>query len=105
MDYFNAYREPLAAVFEEAAKEAGAFPGKAGTVAKSLVDACNPLIAGRKSNYIAYLLPFWTDELAGRGEAVCRDLAVGSVCAMLQDRKSTRLNSSHIQKSRMPSSA
>ena len=29
----------------------------------------------------------------------------GSIVAIVQDRKSTRLNSSHIQKSRMPSSA
>ena len=32
-------------------------------------------------------------------------MAFGIVFAAMQDRKSTRLNSSHIQKSRMPSSA
>ena len=32
-------------------------------------------------------------------------LLTGQACAGLPDRKSTRLNSSHIQKSRMPSSA
>ena len=37
---------------------------------------------------------------------VCRALADGDVIASThRDRKSTRLNSSHIQKSRMPSSA
>ena len=29
----------------------------------------------------------------------------GEICVLIGDRKSTRLNSSHIQKSRMPSSA
>ena len=37
----------------------------------------------------------------GRGEGI----AAQAVCLIEQDRKSTRLNSSHIQKSRMPSSA
>ena len=32
-------------------------------------------------------------------------LAVGGVCTFLADRKSTRLNSSHVSESRMPSSA
>ena len=39
----------------------------------------------------------------GRGTQVVEKF--GSFTADLQDRKSTRLNSSHIQKSRMPSSA
>ena len=39
----------------------------------------------------------WTDEDAIAG--------AGKILDYLQDRKSTRLNSSHIQKSRMPSSA
>ena len=34
-----------------------------------------------------------------------RDIARSSIQITLRDRKSTRLNSSHIQKSRMPSSA
>ena len=34
-----------------------------------------------------------------------RSLIYGSIALMGTDRKSTRLNSSHIQKSRMPSSA
>ena len=42
-------------------------------------------------------------------EALCRELATpfkgDRVQVVLADRKSTRLNSSHIQKSRMPSSA
>ena len=48
---------------------------------------------------------------AGKSQAVCRcDVFVlmngeEKLCAVAQDRKSTRLNSSHIQKSRMPSSA
>ena len=37
----------------------------------------------------------------GCGKSTLLNVAVG----LLQDRKSTRLNSSHIQKSRMPSSA
>ena len=37
------------------------------------------------------------------GEEVCGQLRISP--RTLQDRKSTRLNSSHIQKSRMPSSA
>ena len=36
---------------------------------------------------------------------ILRSLLLGPVCTRQTDRKSTRLNSSHIQKSRMPSSA
>ena len=41
----------------------------------------------------------------GIGAAVATRLAEGGARVLLADRKSTRLNSSHIQKSRMPSSA
>ena len=40
-----------------------------------------------------------------RKERTHRYVVIGLAIAMLLDRKSTRLNSSHIQKSRMPSSA
>ena len=45
--------------------------------------------------------PLWEGSLA----LVAVVLVVSMVFYMLKDRKSTRLNSSHIQKSRMPSSA
>ena len=47
------------------------------------------------------------DELVRRGHSVVvlDDLSAGKEENLAQDRKSTRLNSSHIQKSRMPSSA
>ena len=38
-------------------------------------------------------------------EAVRMDRVLGRLQELFRDRKSTRLNSSHIQKSRMPSSA
>ena len=39
------------------------------------------------------------------GEVIFRTYDMGSEMYVVIDRKSTRLNSSHIQKSRMPSSA
>ena len=44
-------------------------------------------------------------ELPATGHAVVDGITIVSVNCMMADRKSTRLNSSHIQKSRMPSSA
>ena len=40
-----------------------------------------------------------------QADTYARPAALASKSLVLQDRKSTRLNSSHIQKSRMPSSA
>ena len=42
---------------------------------------------------------------AGERLGIYRNTASSVLATALQDRKSTRLNSSHIQKSRMPSSA
>ena len=47
----------------------------------------------------------WTNFLAYRVELRAKTAALASVWPERVDRKSTRLNSSHIQKSRMPSSA
>ena len=57
---------------------------------------------------VDYLLLFGAARLAGRTVARRRLLfgaAVGGIYAAVQDRKSTRLNSSHWKQSRMPSSA
>ena len=51
-----------------------------------------------KANYREILTPLLT---AGGGQGFCVNVSVDTS----SDRKSTRLNSSHIQKSRMPSSA
>ena len=51
--------------------------------------------------------PLWTASQNGSAAMVRRLLQAGANAnaALVSDRKSTRLNSSHIQKSRMPSSA
>ena len=47
------------------------------------------------------------DDFALHGLTICPDLdtVTYTLAGLAEDRKSTRLNSSHIQKSRMPSSA
>ena len=57
-------------------------------------------------------LPALISDLVGRGVAViasverlCGGREVGEVASLNRDRKSTRLNSSHLKLSRMPSSA
>ena len=49
---------------------------------------------------------FDKDELADRISSIKRIVGDGvTICYAMKDRKSTRLNSSHYQQSRMPSSA
>ena len=65
------------------------------------------LITADVARYPAELRPY-ADELRGRSMLVTRAEMVPIECVVrgyISDRKSTRLNSSHIQKSRMPSSA
>ena len=51
-------------------------------------------------------LAYWSDSPAlGTTRIVGVDLAAGTSADLLKDRKSTRLNSSHLARSRMPSSA
>ena len=60
--------------------------------------------AGLQASYLAGGLEQWRKE---GGEMVCKPAGASSrwITRERPDRKSTRLNSSHIQKSRMPSSA
>ena len=61
-------------------------------------------VTGRKDGYIegnGYLISWCIGHLVQLSEAA----AYGEQYKKWRDRKSTRLNSSHIQKSRMPSSA
>ena len=65
---------------------------------------------GAGKSTLMNLLVGYLDPDAGRirigGENVTRDnLSTRRMIGLVPDRKSTRLNSSHIQKSRMPSSA
>ena len=69
--------------------------------------ALRTLFAKPRASRTCPTLPGQSTELSTQDKALSGALMrinhVGEVCA--QDRKSTRLNSSHIQKSRMPSSA
>ena len=51
------------------------------------------------------IITLTTEHIWLVGMSMLFAVAVGLPLGMLLDRKSTRLNSSHIQKSRMPSSA
>lgn len=78
----DAARE-IAGVFAEAAAGADAYPEPLGALVRGLVMRADPTGRDRKSNYIAFLLPSWIGELTGANPALCRDLAVGNVYAML----------------------
>jgi hypothetical protein len=83
MEYIDRYRGELLEVFAEAEAEAGRFPDELGRLGRELVGACHPQKTGGKASGIAYLLPYWMDDITGLGSRVCRDLAVGSLFAML----------------------
>lgn len=83
MEYIDRYRGELLEVFAEAEAEAGRFPDELGRLGRELIGACHPLKTGGKASGIAYLLPYWMDDITGLGSRVCRDLAVGSLFAML----------------------
>ena len=61
-----------------------------------------PWLAGNKSGFITGLGWFWNSWAETRNIVV---VICGSAASWMIDRKSTRLNSSHITPSRMPSSA
>lgn len=83
MEFFDRYRAELAEAFAEAAAATEQFPEHLGKLGRTMLDACNPLVTGKPSNYITYLLPYWMDDVTGLGSRVCRDLAAGSICAMM----------------------
>ena len=76
----------------------------------SPIDPSYPKLAGQHQDYLAHALTAYQrggDGPNGRGNAIMGAQAKALSHQDVQniDRKSTRLNSSHIQKSRMPSSA
>ncbi|MDG0811463.1 hypothetical protein [Cohnella rhizosphaerae] len=73
----------IADVFAEAAAGANAYPEPMGDLLRGLVLRADPTGRDRKSNYIAFMLPAWIGERTGADPAMCRDLAVGNVYAML----------------------
>lgn len=83
MEYIDRYRGELAEAFAEAASETEWFPGELARLGKEFIAACDPRQTGGKASGIAFLLPYWMDDITGLGSRVCRDLAVGGICAML----------------------
>lgn len=83
MEYIDRYREELAGAFAEAASETERFPDGLARLGKELIGACDPRKTGGKASSIAFLLPYWMDDIVGLGGRVCRDLAVGGIFAML----------------------
>ncbi|MFC3799034.1 hypothetical protein [Cohnella sp. GCM10012308] len=73
----------IANVFAEAAAGADAYPEPLSAAIRGLVQRADPTGRDRKSNYIAFLLPSWIGARTGADPALCRDLAVGNVYAML----------------------
>ena len=75
-----------------------------------------PLILAAAMYFLLPMFPEFTEYAVSRGLFKAFTVPVGfvtsliplsltEICAVLADRKSTRLNSSHYQQSRMPSSA
>jgi hypothetical protein len=83
MEYIDRYRGEIAEAFAEAASEAERFPGELARLGKELIAACDPRKTGGKASVIAFLLPYWMDDITGLGSRVCRDLAAGGIFAML----------------------
>ena len=73
--------------------------------ARNLAVSGGPLPASFYAEIGARPLGLFDSEMIGFSEVLGRLPVVDSSILLLTDRKSTRLNSSHIQKSRMPSSA
>ena len=69
MEYIDRYRGELLEVFAEAEAEAGRFPDELGRLGRELIGACHPLKTGGKASGIAYLLPYWMDDITGLGAA------------------------------------
>ena len=81
-----------------------------GTQARILVDARNmvQLSTGdmlREAKNSGSEMGKKVAEVMARGDLVTDEIVIGLIREKLTDRKSTRLNSSHSQQSRMPSSA
>ena len=75
-------------------------------IADALAQVANPADASPMAAYMQQIAPFLGVRAVARRAVVrqwCRQHPMASQSDV--DRKSTRLNSSHIQKSRMPSSA
>lgn len=83
MNAIDKYREEIAAVFEEASREMEGLPDEFRGLGQTLLAKSNPLANGGSSNLICFLLPYWMREVTGAPEALCRDLAVGNLFAML----------------------
>lgn len=82
MDWIDRYREEIAALFEEAARETVRYPPPLDQLGRAWVDRLNPAL-GARSNYIGYLLPYWVGEAVGIEPAVCRSLAAANIHALI----------------------
>ncbi|WP_027086920.1 hypothetical protein [Cohnella panacarvi] len=84
MPEMQEYREEIEFVFAEASNEMKELPPIFRERAQALLTTSNPLCNGGRANRISYLLPYWMRELTNSPSALCRDMAVGNIYAMLR---------------------
>ena len=82
-DWIENFHLEIEHIFAEAAAEIALFPAPMNEDGLALLDGCHPLRRSGGANYISYLLPYWLNERLACDPALCRDLAVGNIYAML----------------------
>lgn len=84
MRWSERYEQDIEHIFAEAVAETALFPEPFNEIGLTLLAKANPVGKREGTNYITFLLPFWLRErMTEFSEAVCRDLAVGNIYAML----------------------
>lgn len=77
------YREEIDSIFTEALREIMELPAELRAVGRTLLSRSHPLQNGGGTNAVCYLLPYWLREETGVPIALCRDMAIGNLYAML----------------------
>lgn len=83
MNAMEDYAEEIERIFAEAGSEIDGLPPGLRELGRTLLARCNPLAGEGGRNAIGYLLPYWVRERTGSPIALCRELAVGNILAML----------------------
>ncbi|MBB6733172.1 hypothetical protein [Cohnella zeiphila] len=83
MEQMRVYDNELVQVFKEAESIVASFPAPLALYGHQLLRRINPQSEAGRSNMLFGLLPFWLRERWGGSLDLCRDLAVGNVCATL----------------------
>jgi hypothetical protein len=83
MNWTEEYKSEIEQIFAEAAADTALFPYPLNEIGLALLAKFNPLQTSVGTNYISFLLPIWLKEQTESSDALCRELAVANVFAMI----------------------